>query len=230
MASEARTNGKRIAAGFDEGTVKLLAERITEARQRTPSNRAGLVAISGIDGCGKGYVASRLSEALQAANLRVALIGIDGWLNLPQQRFDPDDPAGHFYEHALRFDEMFAQLILPLRDSRFVRLEAELAEETAHEYHKHIYDFSDIDVILLEGIYLLKRAFAGYYDLSIWVDCTFETALERALKRAQEGLPPDATAEAYRTIYFPAQRIHFDRDNPVAAASIAIGNDERLKA
>ena len=60
-------------------------------------------------------------------------------------------------------------------------LEADYAEETASGYRKHIYQFTDIDVILLEGIYLLKRQFQSTYDLSFWIECSFETALSRAI-------------------------------------------------
>lgn len=123
---------------------------------------------------------------------------------------------------------MFEQLVLPLRDHRSVRVEADFAEETATDYRRHTYAFEDIDVIVLEGIYLLKRPFQPYYDLSFWVECTFETALERAVARAQEGLPPEDTIRAYRTIYFPAQEVHFDRDRPLAAATAAVNNDARL--
>jgi uridine kinase len=78
---------------------------------------------------------------------------------------------------------------------------------------------------VLEGIYLLKPAFRGYYDLSEWIECSFETALARAIAHAQEGLPPDETVQAYRTIYFPAQRIHFERDRPQEAADLIFDND-----
>ena len=78
--------------------------------------------------------------------------------------------------------------------------------------------------------YLLKRAFQDYYDLSVWIDCTFETALERAIARGQEGLPAAATITAYRTIYFPAQEIHLDRDDPQGAATARLDNDPRLGA
>jgi uridine kinase len=125
---------------------------------------------------------------------------------------------------------LFARLVLPLRDRRTLRLEAHYAEETATAYRKHVYDFADVDVILLEGIFLLKREYRDHFDLSVWLDCTFETALERALSRGQEGLPPAETVRAYETIYFPAQRIHFERDDPRAAASQVIPNDPRLHA
>jgi hypothetical protein len=60
--------------------------------------------------------------------------------------------------------------------------------------------------------------------------CSFETALERALHRGQEELPPDETISAYQTIYFPAQRIHFARDDPRRAADLIISNDPQLTA
>lgn len=205
----------------------IVAARILEARRRIPAARSALVAITGIDGCGKGFVATQLAQCL-AAKVRVGVIGIDGWLNLPHLRFSAVEPAAHFYHRAIRFQELFSDLVLPLRDLRSVCVEADFAEETATSYRKHLYRFEDLDVVLLEGIYLLKREFQAYYDMSLWIDCTFETALERAISRAQEGLSPGETIQAYRTIYFPAQRIHFERDKPQAAATLVAGNDSRL--
>jgi uridine kinase len=115
-----------------------------------------------------------------------------------------------------------------LRDTRSIRLEADFAEETATRYRRHVYEFTDLDVIVLEGIYLLKRELVGHYDLSAWIDCSFETALERAVARAQEGLSPKDTVRAYQTIYFPAQELHARRDEPRAAATVILNNDRRL--
>ena len=208
--------------------IQTVVDQILESRRSVSAQRSVLAAITGIDGCGKGYVTTRIVNRLRAKGIRAAAITIDGWLNLPSKRFDASNPAEHFYLHAIRFEEMFAQLVLPLRDRRSLRLEADYAEETTTEYRRHIYEFEDIDVIALEGIYLLKRAFQLRYDLSYWIECSFDTALERAVDRAQEGLPPEETVRAYRTIYFPAQEIHFQRDNPKAAATLLINNDPRL--
>ena len=211
-----------------EATVETMAAVVLDARRRVPGTRAALVAVTGIDGAGKGYLSARLVGALERRGVRVAGIGIDGWLNLPSRRFRRTNPAEHFYRHAIRFDEMFARLVLPLRDGRSVRLQARLVDETATDYHAHLYDVRDVEVVVLEGIYLLKRAFQAHYDASIWVDCTVETALERALARRQEGLSAEATVEAYRTIYFPAQEIHVRRDDPRRAATAIAVNDPRL--
>lgn len=225
-----RCRGRRIVfvTGIAMSSLQKVVDRILAARDLIPSRRAVLTAITGIDGCGKGYLTAQIVESLQARGVRAVGINIDGWLNLPARRFDSSDPARHFYDHAIRFEEMFGQLIFPLRDQRSLRLEADYAEETATTYRRHVYEFGEIDVIVLEGIYLLKRGFQNYYDLSCWIECSFETALDRAIARAQEGLPAAETIRAYRTIYFPAQEIHFRQDNPKAAATMIVNNDSRL--
>ena len=209
--------------------LQAITNKIVEVRRATQRGRSVLAAITGIDGAGKGHVTAQLVQILQANGVRAAAVNVDGWLNLPDRRFDPSNPAEHFYLHAIRFDEMFAQLVLPLRDRRSIRCEVEYAEETAVAYRRHVYQFEDLDVILLEGIFLLKQAFQSYYDLSCWIDCSFDTALERAIVRGQEGLSPEETTHAYRTIYFPAQEIHFRRDLPQAAATMIFNNDTRAR-
>lgn len=207
-------------------TLQTVVDRILDARSSIPSQRSVLAAVSGIDAAGKGYFTERLVGALQTTGVRAVAINADAWLNL--ERFDASDPPEHYYHNAIRFEPMFAQTVLPLRDHRSLRIVIDYADETATEYRRRVYEFENVDVIVLEGIYLLKRAFQAHYDLSIWIECGFETALERALSRGQEGLPPDETTRDYRTIYVPAQEIHFQRDNPKAEATLTVNNDPRL--
>jgi uridine kinase len=206
--------------GIDEVVKRIVARRV-----ETSEKRSLLVGISGIDGCGKGYVAAQLEARLAQYAVTSAVINIDGWLNLPDERFDKDAPAERFYESAIRFDEFFSDLVIPLRDRRSIHLIADFVEETAHQYRKHVYNIKNVDVILVEGIFLFKQAYRSLFDLAIWVDCSFATALARALQRAQEGLPPAETIAAYETIYFPAERIHFDQDNPRGSADLILDND-----
>lgn len=94
-----------------------------------------LVGLSGIDGSGKGFLATRLKRELERSRRRTH------------------------------------------------RLLARHAEETATAYSDHLYDFREVDVVLLEGIFIYKRAYRSHFDLALWIDCSFATALERALRR-----------------------------------------------
>jgi uridine kinase len=204
----------------------LVISAIIEKRKALSPQRALLVGISGIDAAGKGYVTAMLAERLRARGWNVAVISADDWLNLPKVCINRDNCAEHFYKHAMRFDEMFGQLVIPLRQNRGVSLTADCADAKATAFRKECYDFRNIDIVLLEGIFLCKPTYRNHFDLTVWIDCSFEAALERAIKRSQEGLPPEETVRAFETIYFPAQRIHLARDNPRETADIVFTNDK----
>src|SRR4029453_10656171 len=176
--------------------------------------RALLVGISGIDASGKVFITQKLAEGLRKGGWNVAVISADDWLNLPNVCIKRDNCAEHFYKHAMRFEEMFEGLIIPLKQNRGISLTADCADAKATAFRKERYDFRNIDVVLLEGIFLFKPTYRHHFDLTMWIDCSFEAALQRAIERGQEGLPPDETLRAFETIYFPAQRIHSARDKP----------------
>jgi uridine kinase len=191
----------------------------------TSAQRSILVGISGIDASGKGFITEKIAQRLQEAGWRVATINADDWLNPPEVCLSHRTPGEHFYKHAMRFDEMFDQLIIPLKENRAISFVADCADAKGNR-RKHIYEFRKIDIVLLEGIFLFKPAYRRHFDLTVWVDCSFATALKRAITRCQEGLSPAETIRAFSTIYFPAQRIHFGRDNPQVAADFIIRNDK----
>lgn len=202
-----------------------LVDSIVDARSTLAADRALLVGVSGIDASGKGFLTKQICKCLEQDSFRVAVINVDGWLNLPQVRFSNDDPRKHFYHHALRLEEMFDQLILPLKQNRLIHLTMNFAEETATSFRPHTYNFRDIGIILLEGIFIFKREFADLFDLKIWVECSFETVLRRAIDRGQEGLSANDTRDAYKRIYFPAQQLHFEIDRPREIADIIFDNN-----
>jgi uridine kinase len=205
--------------------IEDVVRKILERRANIPESRSLLVGVSGIDGCGKGYLATQLRAHLALLGVIPAILNVDGWLNLPQKRFVQSAPAVNFYENAIRFEQFFTQLVLPLRERRSIHVVADVVEETASEYRKHAYDYDDVSVVLVEGIFLFKPQYRKYFDLAIWIDCSFPTALARAIDRGQEGLSPANTIAAYDTIYFPAQRIHLAQDKPRENADLIFEND-----
>ncbi len=179
------------------GRLEEIAECIAAAR----SSRSGavLVAISGIDAAGKGTVAADLVERLRERGLRAAVVSLDDWHTAEPGRPAVDSGA-EFYRAGFRFDEMFERAVEPLRRDPAV------------------------DVVLIEGIFLLKRELRDRYDFSIWVDCQVDVALERALARNQEGLPRERLTSDYMRIYISAQDVHLARDDPREFADAIFDN------
>ena len=198
-------------------------------RAQAEGRRPLLIGISGIDGSGKGFVAQKLQVALQSRGWACAIIGIDGWLQPPSRRFNEEHPAEHFYRHGIRFGAFAETVVEPLRRDGSLNAWAKHCDpsntEAMVDYH---YDIVRPDVVLVEGIFLFGQAIA--FNYRIWVECSYETALERALARNQEGLSPEALREDYHTIYFPAQELHLRLDRPRERADIVYLNDDRERA
>src|SRR5881275_428397 len=106
----------------------FLTSKIVATRAEKSAGQAVLVGISGIDAGGKGFITEEIAQRLQELGWRVATINADDWLNLPEVCLSQHKPAEHFYEHAMRFDEMFDQLIVPLKENRAVSFVADCAD------------------------------------------------------------------------------------------------------
>jgi uridine kinase len=205
--------------------VEIIAGRAAALRSG-PKGRptALLVAVSGIDASGKGAITAQIAAGFERAGLRVASIGLDPWHQPASVRFAQEDPGGTFYRSAFRFDELFERLIEPLRRNRSIVLEERLIDLATDATYEHTFRFERVDIILLEGIFLLRRDLRPRYDVSIWIDCPLEVALTRALRRNQEGKPAVELQADYERIYFPAQQIHLALDQPAAHADLVLEN------
>jgi uridine kinase len=67
--------------------------------------------------------------------------------------------------------------------------------------------------------------YLSFYHFKIWVDCSFETGLQRAIKSNIEKLDEERLLHDYNTFYYPAQRYHFKKDDPKEAADFIYDNN-----
>ena len=203
-----------------------VAERIFQERPGSSRARPLLVALSGIDASGKSTLARAVEENLSFRGFRVALIAADTWHHPASVRFSDTDPARHFYRHAFRFEEMFRRLVTPLAATGSVTLTASLTSPAVDVPFAHTYWFRDVDIVLLEGIFLFRRELREQYDLSFWLDCSFATALDRVVSRNQERQSLERLLADYQRIYFPAQHLHLAADWPRFFADVLLPNEQ----
>jgi uridine kinase len=189
-----------------------------------------IVAVSGIDASGKSTIARRAVQALAELGINAAIVSVDHWHNPPEKRFSAKNSGEHFYQNAFRFDELFRILIRPLRRLRELQVTIGLSRMPGDNEFRHTYDFRGVDVVIVEGIFLLKREFRGYFDMTFWIECSYQTALARALQRNQEAQSGAELLRDYQQIYFAAQKIHREKDAPREHADVVIENDRAAMA
>lgn len=181
--------------------------------------------ISGIDASGKGFISKLITTSLVAKGYTVHLEHLDGWLSLPEIRFSDKDAPIVFYQNGFRMQELKTFLIEPYKKNNKVSFIMNYLEETWETFQERKIEIDTVDFFILEGIFLFQDLILPYLDSKIWIECSFEIALNRALIRNQEGLKADEIVNAYKKIYFPAQEIHFEIDHPLDHADLIYINE-----
>ncbi len=211
------------------------AADIADAAVMTSPRRgsaAVLLGISGIDASGKSTLAREVSRVLTERGVPHALLSVD-WFHTPADvRFQPhplpahaaapSDPGEHFYRHAFRWDDLFDTLIDPLLASGSCDAEVGIHDMRTDRITPRRIVHTGVRVVVLEGIFIFRSEAVKRFDLRVWIDCAFETALRRALARNQEGVAPDSLRADYQRVYFPAQRYHIERDRPAEQCDVIL--------
>lgn len=208
--------------------ISELADNVIEKFKSHSSAGAFTVGFSGIDASGKGYITRLLQKELEKRNYKIANINIDPWQNPIPIRLRKENPVENFYLNVFRWDDFFTHLILPLKTNRYINLQTTLIRTDEDIYYPFTYDFNDINILLVEGIFLFKAALLNYFDFKIWIDCSFETGIHRAIERNSEKKNREQLIHDYNTYYYPAQVYHFQKDNPKEVGDIIFCNDELL--
>ena len=211
---------------MNNAAVHELCEAILENFQQKHNRNTFTVAISGIDASGKSILAAGLKYLLEENNLNVALLSIDDWQMPRSISFLPGNAAENFYYNSFRWNAFFDSLFIPLKNKRSIQLKTNLVGFKNNEVYSKEYCFANIDIILVEGIFLLMKDIESFFNYKIWIDCSFEAGLQRALKRNQEGLPKEQLVSDYQIYYYPAQSFHFEKDKPWSLADFIIANDQ----
>lgn len=205
--------------------IPSLTGKVLNAFAGHDKKTAFTVAISGIDASGKGYITKLLQDELENMGYKVANINIDPWQNPIPVRLQKENAAENFYRNVFRWKEVFAELLIPLKNKRSLHLQAKLIKSDADEYYDHIYEYRKIDFLLIDAILLFREKYLSFYDYKIWIDCSFETGLQRAIQRNVEKLDEQRLIHDYDTYYYAAQRLHFEKDEPQKAADLIFYND-----
>lgn len=197
---------------------------ITELHNQKESTKAQVIAFSGIEGSGKRALTEKIATALRLDALNVAVIHADDWEASKEIRFNIMNSPEEYYLNAYRFDEMFEQLILPLKLFGSIKTSVNL---DAAESPRHIdYNFEKIDIILIEGVYLLQAAFLDLYDYSCWIKSDFDAAFKSLHEQVNIEESQEALVNLFELLIKPAAQYHLYADDPIGhSKSIYIEED-----
>jgi uridine kinase len=187
---------------------------------RSFAPRTTLVGISGIDCAGKTTLARRLADELRAAGHDVVVVSGDDF-NRPRSERSrrPAEDA----DYGFAYEQLVRELLVPARSGKRVETVLRVKDWARDVWDERRFVVEPGTVVLVEGVFLFMPELLPLFDLTVWLEISFDDALARALERDADGMGgPDGVRERYATRYFPAQRLHLERERPHERADVSI--------
>lgn len=190
------------------------------------ADRVLLVAIDGVDTSGKTTLADELRDRIRTRP--VVRLSIDGFHNpgIVRMRQGEFSPEGYF-EDSFNYTFLREQVLDRIRRGENNVVPGIFDYRVEAAVHKPPLAVPPKAVVIMDGVFLLRRELAEYWDLSVFLEVSFETVLERARLR-DIGLFGEMALleEKYRRRYIPGQELYFAREHPRARATFVLDNND----
>jgi uridine kinase len=208
-----------------ERLLQQLGERILKITLNHPTR----VAIDGVDGSGKTFIADELAKKLRASGRQIIRVSVDKFHNPRIVRYQKgrSSPEGYYadsFNNTLVIENVLRPLG-PNGDRKFKSAAFDYKNDT--EIIAPVETAEPNAILLMDGIFLQRPELADYWDLKILLDVDFEHTVARAVKRdASFGGSEQEIEKVYDERYVPGQRLYFEKVDPKAAADIVIDNTD----
>ena len=181
------------------------------------------VAIDGVDGAGKTFLADELAGLLRASGRSIIRASVDGFHNPRAIRYQKgrQSPEGYFHD-SYDYQQLKAVLLDPLGPHGSRRYRVAVFDHRSDNAIQTVEQVaSPGDALLLDGIFLHRPEIRDCWDYSIFLDVPFNVSIPRGAQR-DRGNPDPAAPENQR--YVRGQELYMATCKPTRWATMVINN------
>ena len=209
----------------ERGNRILVIEQIAQAILSVQSPFVARVAIDGVDGAGKTMFGDELGRTLEAWGANVIRASVDGFhhpraVRSRRGRFCPEGFYRDSYDYAT-LRQVLLDPLSPGGSGQYVsavfdhRNDAPVRSSTRQA--------AAGDILIFDGIFANRPELRGYWDLSVFLEVSFETSIRRL--GARDGTPMDPLAPLNRR-YIEGQQLYLQECGPANHATVVVDNNE----
>jgi len=191
-------------------------------------NKPILVGFDGVDTSGKTTLADNVYKILKLQNENVIRISIDKFHNTKEIRLAKGDlsPEG-FFEDSFNIDKIKELVLDPIKNNETAIITGIFDYRNESEINQNKIIIEPNLIVLFDGIFLNRNELTKYWDISIFLDVSFETVIKRALIRDVNYFgSEEEVIKRYKKRYIPGEEIYLSDCKPKERASFVIDNND----
>lgn len=149
---------------------------------RISKDRPLIVAIDGLSGSGKTTLVHNLKQKLNEKNINSVIFHIDDYIVENNKRYNTGNEEWYEYYY-LQWDikHLEEHLFKPLQSH--LQIDIPIYDKSNDLFTIQKMSVSPNSIILIEGIFLQRREWRGYFDYIMFIQSPREVRLERLLNR-----------------------------------------------
>lgn len=199
----------------------VVDEIVFQYNTRLDKNRPLIVAIDGLSGAGKTTLTKEIESKLSKIH-NVKVLHIDDHIVENSKRYNTGYEEWYEY-YVLQWDteklvdELFAKI-----HNHSMEIMLPFYNKTTDRTITKKVTFEAKDIILVEGIFLQREQWQGFFDYKIYIDCPKAIRYERVLNRDLYIGNTEAIINKYKRRYWPAEEYYMNKVNPIKKADIVV--------
>lgn len=202
---------------------QLIKQHILNQHKKHKLNRPFIIAIDGLSGAGKTTIVNHLKNMLD----NILVIHIDDHIVERKKRYN----TGHeqWYEYyQLQWDTVYLEeeLYKKLYQNKD-QLHLSFYNKDHDSYVNKTIPLSPYQIVIIEGVFLLREEWKNYYDYIIFLDCPKEIRYERVLVRDAYIGDKEQIVDKYQNRYWVAEEHYLNKQSPLTIAHCIVKSDER---
>lgn len=176
-----------------------------------------LVGIDGLAGAGKTTLVKKLEERLKQ-KCPVIVLHLDDYIVEREKRYGTGHEEWYEYYY-LQWDiEMLSERLFKKLQMHDGKLILPYYDKFADRINQKAISFSSDGIILIEGIFILRKEWKAFFDYTVFVDCPKEIRYQRVLERDKYIGDEQAVLEKYKRRYWPAEKYYLETEYPKRSA------------
>lgn len=195
-----------------------MIDNISEIMKVIVKNKTDNRFILGIDGLsrsGKTSLVTKLSHFLQQEHIRVSVFHMDDHIVERKIRYNTGYEQWFEY-YNLQWDVPWLKLNLFEKISTSEQLFLPFYNDKTDTQDMQRITLPDYCVVIVEGIFLQRKEWKGYFDYVVYLNCP------RKKRFSRESTPTQQDIEKFRNRYWKAEEYYLHTETPMEQADVVI--------